>query len=150
MARKRQTSNLEKDPSTWATGQEPMTDAQKSYLHTLADGAGKHVDDSLSKGEASKKIDELRHTAGEHHHSVDKAPVANVEKDPSTWVTGNEPMTEAQKSYLSTLSAEAGETLDESMSKGEASKKIEELRSDNSRVQSGQRRTKKTRGRAAG
>lgn len=144
MARKQQTSNLEKDPSTWATGQEPMTDAQKSYLHTLADGAGKQVDDHMTKGEASKKIDELRHQAGEHHKSVDEAPVANVEKDPSTWVTGNEPMTEAQKSYLSTLSAEAGETLDESMSKGEASKKIEELRSGNSRVQASKRRSKKT------
>ncbi|RYG28326.1 MAG: DUF3072 domain-containing protein, partial [Burkholderiales bacterium] len=33
-------------------------------------------------------------------------PVSN-EKDPADWVTGNEPMTGAQASYLKTLSEEA-------------------------------------------
>ncbi len=36
-------------------------------------------------------------------------------------------MTGAQKSYLKTLSDEAGEDLDENLSKAEASKKIDEL-----------------------
>jgi hypothetical protein len=52
---------------------------------------------------------------------------SNTEKDPDTWVTGDEPMTGAQKSYLETLSQEAGEELDESLSKADASKRIEEL-----------------------
>jgi hypothetical protein len=52
---------------------------------------------------------------------------SNTEKDPDTWVTGDEPMTGAQKSYLETLSQEAGEQLDESLSKADASKRIEEL-----------------------
>ena len=52
---------------------------------------------------------------------------SNTEKDPDTWVTGDEPMTGAQKSYLETLSQEAGEPLDESLSKADASKRIEEL-----------------------
>ena len=43
------------------------------------------------------------------------------------WTTGKEPMTGAQQSYLKTLSDEAGEELDEDLTKAEASKKIDEL-----------------------
>ncbi len=49
-----------KDPSEWTTGDEPMTGAQDSYLHTLARQAGEEVGDDLTKAEASLKIDELR------------------------------------------------------------------------------------------
>jgi hypothetical protein len=52
---------------------------------------------------------------------------SNAEKDPDEWVTGAEPMTGAQKSYLKTLSDEAGEEFDENLSKASASKRIEEL-----------------------
>lgn len=52
---------------------------------------------------------------------------SNMVKNPDEWVTGDEPMTGAQKSYLSTLCEEAGETLDEHLSKAQASKRIEEL-----------------------
>ena len=34
-------------------------------------------------------------------------------KDPDQWTTGEEPMTGAQRSYLKTLSEEAGEPFDE-------------------------------------
>jgi hypothetical protein len=51
----------------------------------------------------------------------------NTVKDPQEWVTGDEPMTGAQHSYLKTLSDEAGEKFDEKLTKAEASKKIEEL-----------------------
>ena len=54
-------------------------------------------------------------------------PVGNAEKDPDDWVTGDQPMTGAQASYLKTLSEEAGEEFDPSMSKADASKKIDEL-----------------------
>jgi hypothetical protein len=57
-------SNTIKDPDTWTTGDQPMTGAQKSYLHTLAEEAHVEVDDSLTKAEASKKIDELQDTTG--------------------------------------------------------------------------------------
>ena len=57
-------SNMRKDPDQWVTGDEPMTGAQRSYLHTLADEAGETVDDDLTKAEASKKIDELRQSTG--------------------------------------------------------------------------------------
>ena len=52
---------------------------------------------------------------------------SNAEKDPDEWITGAEPMTGAQKSYLKTLSDEAGEEFDENLSKAAASKRIEEL-----------------------
>ena len=51
----------------------------------------------------------------------------NTIKDPNEWTTGDESMTGAQRSYLKTLSDEAGEELNEEMTKAEASKKIEEL-----------------------
>ena len=53
-------SNTIKDPESWTTGDEPMTGAQRSYLHTLAEEARVEVDDDLTKAEASKKIDELK------------------------------------------------------------------------------------------
>jgi hypothetical protein len=53
-----------KDPTEWTTGEEPMTGAQASYLHTLARKAGEEVEDDLTKAEASMKIDELREKTG--------------------------------------------------------------------------------------
>ncbi len=56
--------NAIKNPDDWTTGDEPMTGAQRSYLHTLATEAGEEVDDNLTKAEASKKIDELQEKTG--------------------------------------------------------------------------------------
>ncbi len=57
----------------------------------------------------------------------ENAEESNTIKDPQTWTTGDEPMTGAQKSYLSTLSEEAKEEFDENLTKAEASIKIDEL-----------------------
>jgi len=59
-------SNLEKDPSDWTTGDDPMTDAQASYLKTLSEQAHKpeQFHDGLSKAEASERIDALRQELG--------------------------------------------------------------------------------------
>jgi len=51
---------LQRDPDEWKTGDEPMTAAQRSYLETLSRETGEPFDDSLTKAEASKRIDELR------------------------------------------------------------------------------------------
>lgn len=60
------TSNAVKDPDDWKTGDEPMTGAQASYLHTLADQAEEPevAADDLTKAEASKRIDSLREKVG--------------------------------------------------------------------------------------
>ena len=52
---------------------------------------------------------------------------SNMSKDPDKWVTGDEPMTGAQRSYLKTLSEEAHEPMDDNLTKAQASKRIEEL-----------------------
>jgi hypothetical protein len=52
---------------------------------------------------------------------------SNVEKDPEDWVTGDEPMTGAQESYLTTLAEQAGEEVDPGLTKAEASERIDEL-----------------------
>ena len=59
-----QASNLQKDPDEWTTGDERMTDAQASYLNTLASEAGVEVPDRLSKADASKLNDELQQKTG--------------------------------------------------------------------------------------
>ena len=51
----------------------------------------------------------------------------SARKDPAEWVTGDEPMTGAQESYLGTLAREAGEPPPPELTKAEASEKIEEL-----------------------
>jgi len=57
-------ANPVKDPDEWTTGDEPMTGAQESYLHTLATEAGETVGGDLSKAEASKRIEELQEKTG--------------------------------------------------------------------------------------
>jgi hypothetical protein len=57
----------------------------------------------------------------------------SAEKDPADWVTGGEPATGAQKSYLGTLAREAGEEVPEDISKAEASQKIDELQEETGR-----------------
>ncbi len=57
-------SNLQKDPAEWTTGEEKMTDAQASYLKTLSDEASEPFDESLSKADASRRIDELQAQTG--------------------------------------------------------------------------------------
>lgn len=58
------TGNAIKDPKDWTTGDEPMTEAQRSYLHTLATEAGEDAAENLTKAQASEKIDELQHKTG--------------------------------------------------------------------------------------
>jgi hypothetical protein len=53
-------TGLQRDPDEWKTGDEPMTAAQRSYLETLCRDTGEDFDDTLSKADASKRIDELR------------------------------------------------------------------------------------------
>ncbi len=59
-------SNMVKDPDEWVSGDEPMTGAQSSYLKTLSEEAGEPdvFEPSLSKAEASKRIDRLEAKLG--------------------------------------------------------------------------------------
>jgi hypothetical protein len=56
----------------------------------------------------------------------------NTEKDPKDWVSGDDPMTGAQESYLKTLSEQAHKPLPNvGLTKAEASELIDELREKN-------------------
>ena len=66
--------------------------------------------------------------------STDRSdPSSNTRKDPDEWKTGDEPMTGAQASYLKTLSDEANEPFDETLTKAAASKRIDELQAKTGR-----------------
>jgi hypothetical protein len=56
--------NPEKAPEEWVTGDETMTGPQKSYLETLCREAGEEFDPTLSKAEASRRIEELQQKTG--------------------------------------------------------------------------------------
>ena len=58
------TRSAEKDPADWVTGEEPMTGPQASYLRTLSQEAGEDFDESITKAEASQRIDELQQRTG--------------------------------------------------------------------------------------
>jgi hypothetical protein len=60
--------------------------------------------------------------------------MSTPEKDPQDWVTGDEPMTGPQKSYLETLAREAGQDVPDDLNKAEASEKIDELQEKSERV----------------
>jgi hypothetical protein len=54
---------------------------------------------------------------------------SNTEKDPDDWVSGDEPMTGSQASYLKTLCEQAhSNAFRDDLTKAEASKLIDEMR----------------------
>jgi DUF3072 family protein len=59
-------------------------------------------------------------------------PTDNAEKAPEDWVTGDEPMTGAQASYLKTLSEQAREpqAFEEGLTKAQASERIDRLKAE--------------------
>ncbi|WP_157218445.1 DUF3072 domain-containing protein [Flavisphingomonas formosensis] len=60
---------------------------------------------------------------------LDDHPGSNTVKDPSNWVSGDDPMTGAQASYLATLCEQLGAELPPgNLSKAEASQRIDELK----------------------
>ena len=65
----------------------------------------------------------------------EQAAQSNLQKDPDEWVTGDEPMTGAQASYVQTLAQEAGEEVPGDLTKADASKVIDELQDKTGRGQ---------------
>ncbi|WP_116090740.1 DUF3072 domain-containing protein [Sphingomonas crusticola] len=64
-----------------------------------------------------------------HNPKLEQHPGSNTEKNPDNWVSGDDPITGAQASYLTTLSEEAGiDPPAADITKAEASKKIDELK----------------------
>jgi Protein of unknown function (DUF3072) len=70
------------------------------------------------------------HSPNADNPKLDPHPPSNTEKDPDDWVSGDEPMTGAQASYLKTLAEQAHEpdAFSENLTKAEASKRIDALK----------------------
>jgi hypothetical protein len=62
---------------------------------------------------------------------------SDAQRDPSKptdeWVTGDEPMTGPQRSYLATLAREAGEQVPDDLTKAQASELIDRLQQKSGR-----------------
>lgn len=65
--------------------------------------------------------------------NITQAPQENAEKDTSQWVTGDEPMTGPQRSYLNTLAQEAGVEVPDDATKAQASELIDTLQRETGR-----------------
>ena len=64
----------------------------------------------------------------------DPSGASNTEKPTDQWVTGDEPMTGAQASYLKTLCEETGHDFDPDMTKAAASDLIDQLQQQSDRL----------------
>lgn len=82
----------------------------------------------------TSKSAERRQSDGEINPKIGPAPNSNAEKEPDEWVSGGDPMTGAQASYLKTLSEELHEpdNFKPELTKAEASKRIDALKSKRS------------------
>ena len=78
------TGNAVKDPDRWVTGDEPMTGAQRSYLKTLCEEAKQPFDDSLTKADASRRIDELQAMTGRGQHGQQERGDSDQQDERST------------------------------------------------------------------
>ena len=123
-------SAAEKDNSNWVTGDEPMTGPQASYLETLAHQAGEEPPTGLSKAQASDEIERLQGsvTPSGGDGGNGSPDLSRQERPTTEWVTGDEPMTGPQASYLETLAQQAGEEPPTGLNKSQASRAIDELR----------------------
>jgi hypothetical protein len=89
-----------------------------------------------SKAKASSPSASERNNAADvQNPKVNPDPSDNQIKDPEEWVTGHEPMTGAQASYLKTLSEQAHgpKAFDPELDKAEASKRIDQLKQEQGR-----------------
>jgi hypothetical protein len=89
----------------------------------------------VSDGDSETGPRAARGPAEVENPKVNPDPNSNQIKDPDDWVTGHEPMTGAQASYLKTLSEQAHEpeAYDPELDKAEASKRIDHLKQETGR-----------------
>lgn len=68
-----------------------MTGAQKSYLTTLSEEAGEPVDDTLTKAQASMRIDELQRLTGRGRPTREVSNTDSVAGEEDPGAAGDEP-----------------------------------------------------------
>ena len=77
------TDQLQRNPEDWKTGDEPMTDAQASYLRTLSEDAGEPFEEGLTKAQASERIDELQGRSPRLNPDAERADETGTPPHPS-------------------------------------------------------------------
>jgi hypothetical protein len=89
----------------------------------------------MAQARAKRLPRQARKPAPAPNPKANPDPTSNQLKDPDDWVTGHEPMTGAQASYLKTLSEQAHEpdAFDPDLEKAEASKRIDALKQETAR-----------------
>jgi hypothetical protein len=102
-----------------------MTESQASFLKRLSADAGEEFDATLSKGAASRRIDELlsRGKGGGARPRTRKAASRAAPRQERR----DGQMSEAQAAYLKELAEEEGGEYDPELTKEEASRRIGEL-----------------------
>jgi len=73
-----------------------------------------------------------KHDVQSENPKLDPHPTDNTEKRPEDWVSGDDPMTGAQTSYLKTLTEQTKqpERFHDGLSKAEASMRIDALKEE--------------------
>src|SRR5207249_11127641 len=110
----RRDASSPRPPEEWKSGDEPMTEAQAAYLRRLSEDAGEEFDANLSKGAASRRIDELR------SRPADGRPGRRVSRGRSTparprdesRVAGEGPMGPGQAGHSQEAPGGAGREVD--------------------------------------
>ena len=92
---------------------------------TQPEGNVNNLDDGAAASPAAAPASAPEGTPPEIEH--------NPERDPSDWVTGGEPSTGPQESYIRTLAKEAGEDVPTGLTKAEASETIDRLQEQTGR-----------------
>lgn len=72
---------MEKDVAGRTTGDEPMTESQRSSLRTLCEQARQPLDENLSRAGASRRIEELQAKAGRGEPAADSQQTVNVQEE---------------------------------------------------------------------
>jgi hypothetical protein len=89
----------------------------------------------MANAQTKKAQRQHKDPPGAENPKANPDPSSNRLKDPEDWVTGDEPMTGAQASYLKTLSEQAHEAdaYEPDLDKAEASKRIDQLKQETGR-----------------
>ena len=120
-----------------------MSDANIDPDITPVDPAAAESDQTTTTEQTETETDQAATARDENAHPAHGETLggarpdagSTASKDPDDWVTGDEPITGPQKSYLDTLAREAGEELPADLNKAQASEHIDRLQAKTGRGQ---------------
>ena len=122
------------DHSSQTTG--PQSEAVQSSADTPEDiqvAQGDDAEGAIGSGAPAVSGAPSDHDQPETLGGTRPDSASSASKDPSEWVTGDEPITGPQASYLDTLAREANEEIPADITKAEASEHIERLQAKTGR-----------------